>query len=105
MKKIKAVPLVLQYEAVECGAASLKIVLEYFGKIIPLTEVRTACGVSRDGVSALDIKKAAITYDLDVRGYRCGADELYRSVNKPAILFWNFNDYKFCIFYQCSFND
>ena len=86
-------PTVLQYEAVECGAASLKIVLEYFGKIIPLTEVRTACGVSRDGVSALDIKKAAITYDLDVRGYRCGADELYRSVNKPAILFWNFNHF------------
>ncbi len=92
IKRIK-LPTVLQYEQVECGAASLKIVLEYFGKIVPLTEVRSNCGVSRDGVTALDIKRAAISYDLEVKGYRCSANELYKSFNPPAIIFWNFNHF------------
>ncbi len=91
-KRIK-LPTVLQYEQVECGAASLKIVLEYFGKIIPLTDLRSTCGVSRDGVTALDIKRAAETYDLKVKGYRCGAIDLYKSFRPPAILFWNFNHF------------
>ena len=69
-------PTVLQYEAVECGAASLKIVLGWFGRVVPLAELRERCGISRDGVTAVQLKRAAQSYGLTVRAYRCSADQL-----------------------------
>jgi ABC-type bacteriocin/lantibiotic exporter with double-glycine peptidase domain len=86
-------PTVLQYEAVECGAACLKIILGYLGKVVPLTELRDRCGVSRDGVTAIQLKRTALSYGLEVRAYRCSADGLRSAVKVPAILFWNFNHF------------
>lgn len=86
-------PTVLQYEAVECGAASLKIVLGYLGRALPLSELRQRCGISRDGVTALELKAAAQSLDLMVNAYRCSAEHLRREGLFPCILFWNFNHF------------
>ena len=40
------VPVIMQMEALECGAACLAMVLAYYGKWISLEQVRTDCGVS-----------------------------------------------------------
>lgn len=89
MKNIKKVPLVLQMENVECGAASLAMVLRYFGKkSISLEQLRTDCVVSRDGVTAKAIKNAAVKNGLLCKAFRATPESI-KKISLPAILHWN----------------
>lgn len=88
----KKVPVIMQMEALECGAACVCMIAAYYKKWIPLTQVRSDCGVSRDGSVAKNMLAAARSYGFKTAGYKLEPEAL-GSITLPAIIHWNFNHF------------
>lgn len=86
-------PTVFQMEATECGAASLAMVLGYYGRDVPLEQMRVEAGVSRDGSKAGNLVRAARKFGLDAKGYRYSLKKLVGQASLPCIIHWNFNHF------------
>ena len=91
--RVRNVPQVMQMESLECGAACLTMILAYYGRWVPLEQVRADCGVSRDGSKAVNVLKAARSYGLKAKGITCSVKVLRERAPYPCILFWNFCHY------------
>ena len=91
-KKRVTTPVLLQMHASECGAACLGSVLAYFGRWVPLSELREKCEVSRDGSSAASILRASRHYGLECSGLSMRAEHLNK-LELPLILFWQFSHF------------
>ena len=92
-KGVAKVPVIMQMEALECGAACLDMILAYYGKWIALEQVRKDCGVSRDGSNARNILRAARNYGMTAKGYRYEIEDLKENGKFPCIIHWNFNHF------------
>ncbi len=83
---------IFQMEATECGAASLAMVCSFWGKYIPLEQMRVETGVTRDGCNAGNLIRAAKRFGFESHGYRKKADAL-KDLPMPAIIHWNYNHF------------
>jgi NHLM bacteriocin system ABC transporter peptidase/ATP-binding protein len=92
-KGIAKVPVVMQMEALECGAACLAMVMAYYDKWVSLEQVRVDCGVSRDGSNAKNMVVAARSYGFKAHGLMCEVEALHKEVTFPCIIHWNFNHF------------
>ena len=90
---VAKVPMIMQMEALECGAACLAMILAYYQKWIPLEQVRLDCGVSRDGSNMKNVYLAAQHYGLEVHGYRMETEGLKTGGSFPCIIHWEFNHF------------
>lgn len=81
------VPVRMQLNAVECGAACLAMVLSFHGRKTTVAECRAVCEGGRDGVSAAMIVSAARVFGLSARGFRPDAAALAH-VALPAVVHW-----------------
>ena len=90
---VAKVPVVMQMEALECGAASLAMVLAYYKRFIPLEQMRTDCGVSRDGSSAKNILRAARNHGMQAKALLIDCEGLKKSGKFPCIIHWNYNHF------------
>ncbi|MFZ9035545.1 MAG: ATP-binding cassette domain-containing protein [Francisellaceae bacterium] len=95
----KRVPTIIQLEKTECGAASLTMILHYYGRQIALEKMRIDCSVSRDGANADNIIKAATRHGLDAK-LSCLDEKALLGIKKPCIIFWKKSH--FMVFEQFS---
>lgn len=91
-KKYAKTPTIYQMEATECGAASLSMIMGFYGRHVPLEKMRIETGVSRDGCNAKNILRAARKYGFEAKGYRKSLNSLME-VTPPCIIHWNFNHF------------
>ena len=99
MKKGKKIRPILQMENMECAAACLGMILDYYGKKVPIEELRQECGVTKNGVNAAYLAKAAMHHGLEVKAFRVEPQQL-KTANLPSIIHWNMDHF----IVLCSFS-
>jgi ATP-binding cassette subfamily B protein len=88
----RPIPLIQQLSATDCGIAALGMVLRYYGKDIPLAEIRQAVGVGRNGTTASSLLRAGRLFGLRARGVRAEVEDL-SGLPRSTILHWDFGHY------------
>ena len=87
-KGVANTPIIMQLEVLECGAASLAMIMAYYGKWVALEQVRVDCGVSRNGSNAKNICRAANKYGFVAKGLALSTNKLKERGKFPAIIHW-----------------
>jgi ATP-binding cassette subfamily B protein len=77
----------------DCGPASLKIIAKHFGKFYSLQLLRDRCGITREGVSLLDLSTGAESIGLRTLAIKCTINDIVNSIPLPAVIFWKDNHF------------
>lgn len=89
----KIFPHEYQLDAKDCGPACLKIIAKYYGKYYSLQYLRDKCGITREGVSFLDISYAAQQIGLRTVSVKASLNDLSTLVVLPCIIHWDNNHF------------
>ncbi|NDV45525.1 peptidase domain-containing ABC transporter [Paludibacter sp. 221] len=85
---LKRFPVEYQMDSQDCGPASLKIIAKHFGKYYSLQYLRDRCGITKEGVSLLDISTGAESIGLRTLAIKCTVQDVVNSIPFPAVIFW-----------------
>ncbi len=80
------IPVTIQMQPGENGAAALCMILGYYKRYIPLSEMREKCICSRNGISPEQLIDAAGKYDLEGETREIPASDL--SGHLPVLVLW-----------------
>lgn len=86
---IRSFPNDRQLDKMDCGPACLKMVAKFYGKFYSLQFLRDKCGVTKEGVSFLDLSHAAESIGLRTLSFKCSIEDLIFKVPLPIIIHWN----------------
>ena len=81
-------PFEHQLDTMDCGPACLKIIAKYFGKYYSLQHLRDLCGITREGVSFLDLSYGAEKIGLHTLAIKTDIQNLHAKVPLPCIIHW-----------------
>jgi len=84
---IRRMPLVLQIDEMDCGAACLAMVCRHFGRRVNLARIRELCHVASDGTTLDALCAAATELGLAARGIKASRRHL-DAMPLPAIAHW-----------------
>lgn len=97
---LKRFPVEYQMDSQDCGPASLKIIARHFGKYYSLQYLRDRCGITKSGVSLLDISTGAESIGLRTLAIKCTVADVVNSIPFPAVVFWK--DSHFIVVYHAD---
>ena len=81
------IPIQIQMTAGENGPAALAMILGYFGRYVPLYELREVCVTSRNGTSPEQMMEAARHYGLEAELKTLSIGEL-KNAQLPLMICW-----------------
>ena len=82
------VPVFLQHDTSDCGAACLKMITGYYGANISLDQCRGLTLVTKEGVSLLGLSEAAETLGFRTLAVKTSFNKLQQAP-LPCVVFWN----------------
>lgn len=86
---MKKFPFYKQPDAKDCGPTCLRIVSKFFGKTIPLQQIRNLSETTREGSSLLGLSDAAESLGFKSLGVQIDFKTLQEEVPLPCIVHWN----------------
>lgn len=86
---MKLFPFYKQPDAKDCGPTCLRIVSKYYGKTIPLQQIRNLSETTREGSSLLGLSDAAENLGFRSLGVQIDFNTLVEEVPLPCIVHWN----------------
>lgn len=97
---LRRFPTEYQMDSQDCGPACLKMIAKFFGRYYSLQMLRDKCGLSKNGVSLLDLSYGSESIGLRSLPVRGTIDNLVKDIPLPAIIHWN--DDHFIVVYHTS---
>lgn len=89
----KGIKLRRQRDAMDCGPASLAMIVSYYGREPDIDRLRDLCALGKTGVSLLGISKAAEEIGLKTIGGRISFKTLVEEAPLPCIAHWDQNHF------------